>query len=247
MLTSLLSHSVMYAFARDGGISPWFDSVNTRLEVPVKTLWLATTLSFCLALPSLGSSVAFAAATSIATIGLYISYTIPIMLGLIYHKQFEKGPWNLGRWSRPVAFVATVWVIFICIVFCLPTLNPVNKEVSQYPHSVHLALLKLTFALPPDAQLHPCRGRHRHRWRAPLLGPLRTQDLQGTPRDHRDGESGGAEEAGDRGRQDQGGEARGIEGQGPQGTEHGAGVRTDGREKEVRSVWDRESIVVLDL
>ena len=37
-------------------------------------VWLACALSFLLALPSLGSSVAFSAATSIATIGLYISY-----------------------------------------------------------------------------------------------------------------------------------------------------------------------------
>ena len=38
------------------------------------SVWLACTLSFILGLPSLGSSVAFAAATSIATIGLYVSY-----------------------------------------------------------------------------------------------------------------------------------------------------------------------------
>lgn len=40
----------------------------------MRTVWLACTLSFILGLPSLGSTVAFAAATSIATIGLYISY-----------------------------------------------------------------------------------------------------------------------------------------------------------------------------
>jgi hypothetical protein len=37
-------------------------------------VWLACALSFILGLPSLGSSVAFSAATSIATIGLYTSY-----------------------------------------------------------------------------------------------------------------------------------------------------------------------------
>lgn len=42
--------------------------------IKLKTVWLACTLSFILGLPSLGSSVAFSAATSIATIGLYISY-----------------------------------------------------------------------------------------------------------------------------------------------------------------------------
>ena len=43
-------------------------------QLTCQPVWLACTLSFILGLPSLGSSVAFAAATSIATIGLYISY-----------------------------------------------------------------------------------------------------------------------------------------------------------------------------
>lgn len=77
--------------ARDRGIPSFFHKVDKRFKSPVRTIWLAATLAFILALPSLGSSVAFAAATSIATIGLYVSYGIPILVGLIYHKQFTKG------------------------------------------------------------------------------------------------------------------------------------------------------------
>lgn len=90
------------------------------------------TLSFLLALPSLGSSVAFSAATSIATIGLYISYGLPILIGLIYPSNFRKGPFNLGAASKPVAVVAVLWIGFISIVFCLPTANPVDKESLNY-------------------------------------------------------------------------------------------------------------------
>lgn len=90
---SVTSNSrMMYAFARDGGIPghEFFRKVDSKRGTPVRTgpyrgyiwdrfldrhtVWLACFLSFLLALPSLGSSVAFAAATSIATIGLYISY-----------------------------------------------------------------------------------------------------------------------------------------------------------------------------
>jgi len=55
--------------------------INLRGWSPDRKLlivWLACTLSFILGLPSLGSTVAFAAATSIATIGLYISYGMSI-------------------------------------------------------------------------------------------------------------------------------------------------------------------------
>lgn len=79
---------------------------------PIRTIWLAVTLAFILGLPSLGSSVAFAAATSIATIGLYLSYGIPILAGLIWHKNFKKGPFNLRAFSRPVALIACVSFTF---------------------------------------------------------------------------------------------------------------------------------------
>jgi amino acid transporter len=55
----------MYAFARDGGIPAhkFFHKVDPKTKSPIRTVWLACTLSFILGLPSLGSSVAFSAAT----------------------------------------------------------------------------------------------------------------------------------------------------------------------------------------
>ncbi|KAH8687976.1 amino acid permease-domain-containing protein [Tricladium varicosporioides] len=134
-LFSMTSNSrMMFAFARDGGIPRFFHKVDNKFKSPIRTVWLAAFLSFCLALPSLGSSVAFAAATSIATIGLYISYGIPILIGLLYAKDFtaRKGPFNLGLFSRPVAFIAVAWIGFITIIFCLPTANPVTSQTLNY-------------------------------------------------------------------------------------------------------------------
>ena len=132
-LFSLTSNSrMMFAFSRDHALPRFFHKVDKRHKSPVRTVWLAVFLSYCLALPSLGSSVAFAAATSIATIGLYISYGIPILIGAIYHDSFVKGPFNLGVFSRPVALVGVLWIGFIAIVFCLPTANPVTSQTVNY-------------------------------------------------------------------------------------------------------------------
>ncbi|KAF8850395.1 amino acid transporter [Acephala macrosclerotiorum] len=134
-LFSMTSNSrMMFAFARDGGIPHFFHKVDDRFRSPIRTVWLAAFLSFCLALPSLGSSVAFAAATSIATIGLYISYGIPILIGMIYAGEFNarKGPFNLRALSRPVALVGVGWICFITIIFCLPTTNPVTSQTVNY-------------------------------------------------------------------------------------------------------------------
>ncbi|OCH85847.1 amino acid transporter [Obba rivulosa] len=132
---SVTSNSrMMYAFARDGGIPghKFFHKVDPKRKSPIRTVWLACTLSFILGLPSLGSSVAFSAATSIATMGLYISYGIPIALRVVYRAQFVRGPFHLGALSYPIAVVSVLWICFISIVFILPELNPVNSQTLNY-------------------------------------------------------------------------------------------------------------------
>lgn len=132
-LFSMTSNSrMMFAFSRDRALPPFFHAVDARFQSPVRTVWLAATLAFLLALPSLGSSVAFAAATSIATIGLYVSYMIPILIAALYPANFRKGPFDLRWASRPVAFVGALWVGFITVVFCLPTANPVTSQTVNY-------------------------------------------------------------------------------------------------------------------
>ncbi|GAA5899064.1 hypothetical protein JCM8208_002992 [Rhodotorula glutinis] len=123
-----------FAFARDSGLPRWFDKVDERTEAPIRTVWLAVVLAFCLALPSLGSAVAFTAVTSIATIGLYISYIIPIAIAGFDQARFRtlRGPFHLGPLSRPVALIATAYVIFITVVFCLPTATPVDINTLNY-------------------------------------------------------------------------------------------------------------------
>ncbi|KAH6902590.1 APC amino acid permease [Coprinopsis sp. MPI-PUGE-AT-0042] len=132
---SITSNSrMMYAFARDGGIPghKFFNYVSPQWKSPTRTVWLACALSFILGLPSLGSTVAYSAATSIATIGLYISYGIPIMLRVIYRDKFVRGPFHLKAFSYPIAVTAIVWIAFISIAFILPQVNPVNSETLNY-------------------------------------------------------------------------------------------------------------------
>jgi hypothetical protein len=44
----------------------------------------------------------------------------------------KKGPFNLGVFSRPIAFVGCCWIGFITVIFCLPTTNPVNSQTLNY-------------------------------------------------------------------------------------------------------------------
>ncbi len=125
-MSSITSNSRMiYAFSRDGAVP--FHNVWHRLDkgrTPRNAIILAAVAAFVLAVPTVGNFVAYVAVTSIATIGLYIAYALPILLRL-FSKDFVPGPWHLGAWSKPIGTIAVVWVVFITILFMLPTVSAV--------------------------------------------------------------------------------------------------------------------------
>ena len=100
----------MFAFARDGGIPHRLHIMDNRFKSPIRTIIFGAICSFLLALPVLGSEVAFEGTVSIATIGLYISYGIPIAMTLFNRRNFKRGPFRLGRASKPIAVIACTWV-----------------------------------------------------------------------------------------------------------------------------------------
>jgi amino acid transporter len=114
---------MLYAFSRDRAVPGWrmWSRLNAA-HVPSYGVILIAFLAFLLALPAWSSQTAFVyvAITSIATIGLYIAYILPVFLRLRAGDSFDPGPWTLGRWYRVVDVVAIAWVIFICILFILP-------------------------------------------------------------------------------------------------------------------------------
>lgn len=83
-MSSVTANSRMiYAFSRDGALpgSSLWHRVNHRTRAPTNAIWLATGFAFALGLPYLWNSTAYAAVTSIAVIGLYIAYVMPIPAG----------------------------------------------------------------------------------------------------------------------------------------------------------------------
>jgi amino acid permease (GABA permease) len=144
-MASVTANSRMiYAFSRDGALpaSRFWHRINPRTRTPTNSIWLAAVGAFLLGLPYLYSPTAYFAVTSIAVIGLYIAYIIPIFLRLRAGDRFERGPWHLGRWSRLVGWTAVVWVIFICLLFVLPQFNPINVDTFNYaPVAVGVVVL----------------------------------------------------------------------------------------------------------
>jgi len=143
-MSSVTANSRMiYAFSRDGAVpgSRFWHRINKRTRTPTNSIWLAAVGAFILGLPYLYSPVAYAAITSIAVIGLYVAYIAPVFLRLRAGDKFEPGPWSLGRLSRPIGIVATIWVAFIFVLFMLPQAFPVTIQTFNYTPLVFLVVL----------------------------------------------------------------------------------------------------------
>lgn len=143
-MSSVTANSRMiYAFSRDGALplSSLWHKVNRRTQTPTNAIWLAVGGAFLLGLPALWNLTAYGAVTSIAVIGLYIAYAIPTFLRLRRGADFERGPWHLGRWSRPVGFVAVAWVGCVTVLFVLPQSSPISWETFNYAPVAVLAVL----------------------------------------------------------------------------------------------------------
>jgi amino acid transporter len=135
---------MVFAFAgRDNalpGRSLW-QRVN-RFAVPSAAVWLSVVVAFLLALPYLWNPAAYGAVTAINVVGITPAYIIPVYLRVRQGRNFEAGPWNLGRWGVPIGIMATIWVVAETILFCLPQASPITAKNFNYaPIALAAALL----------------------------------------------------------------------------------------------------------
>jgi amino acid transporter len=146
-MSSVTANSRMiYAFSRDGALpgSKAWHRINPKTRTPTNAIWLAAGGALILGLPYLWNDAAYVAVTSIAVIGLYIAYVIPTLLRLRLGKRFKPGPWQLGRWSKPIGIAAVTWVVIITILFMLPTVSPING--TNFNYTVVAVVVVLGFA-----------------------------------------------------------------------------------------------------
>ena len=122
-----------YAFARDGAIpgSKRWAALN-KLKVPANAVVLVGIVAAIVTLPALievnlGTPeepliipVAFYAVTSIAVIGLYLAFAIPIWLRWRHGDEFEVGSWNNGAKYKWMNLIAVAEIIIVCGALMLP-------------------------------------------------------------------------------------------------------------------------------
>jgi amino acid transporter len=117
---------MLFAFSRDHGVpgSPWLRKVSHRHRTPANAIVAIVVFSYLLTNAAFiaGGSTAIVIVTAISTIALYWAYGVPIFLGLFGKQEWrDHAVWKMGRYSKPVASVACLWIAFISVLFLWPT------------------------------------------------------------------------------------------------------------------------------
>jgi amino acid transporter len=116
---------MLFAFSRDGGVpaSGWLKKVSHRYRTPANSMFgiVAFAWLFNVAANVAGGGTAIAIVTGISTIFLYAAYGLPIWLAMRSEEWREHRVWSLGRFSKPVAAISVMWVVFLMVLFSYPT------------------------------------------------------------------------------------------------------------------------------
>jgi amino acid transporter len=172
-----------YAFSRDRAVPGsrlWSKLSPSR--VPANAVMFVAVLAGLLTLPALIEvniggvpyPIAFFAVTSIAVLGLYLSFAIPIWLRWRHGENFEVGAWNNGakyKWMNPVAVAE---IVIVSLYLMLPNVNAGNpfddafswKSVNYSPIVLLVVLVGITVWWEVSAK----------NW---FKGPIRQVDVAG--------------------------------------------------------------------
>jgi amino acid transporter len=115
---------VTFAYARDDcfPMSWWIKRVNKHTYTPVNAVWFNTTVGICLLFLIFGGSVAIGAIFSVGAIAAYVAFTVPIFIRVFFvGNRFRRGPWHLGKFSRPIGIMACSFVAVMIPILCFPS------------------------------------------------------------------------------------------------------------------------------
>ncbi|KAI0028728.1 APC amino acid permease [Vararia minispora EC-137] len=130
----------VYAFSRDHGLPDrgFFGKIHRLTGTPINAIVGTTVFSILPGFLQFASPAAANAIFSLTAMALDISYIIPIFLRRVYgnHPEvtFKPGPFYLGDgllgWAVNINCIC--WVLFVSVIFALPTVLPITPQNMNY-------------------------------------------------------------------------------------------------------------------
>ena len=156
------SSRTLWAISRDGAL-PFSDiwmQISPRFQMPLHAICLSATVVCLYGLIFLGSTTAFSAMVGAAIIFLQTSCVVPQAI-LLYRGRNTVLPerhFSLGKWGAATNAVAIAWVVFLDVIYCLPTALPVTKENMNYISVVSVGLIAFVLGLWMTSKKSSFRG-----------------------------------------------------------------------------------------
>ncbi|KAE9370025.1 gaba permease [Stipitochalara longipes BDJ] len=135
-----------WAFSRDGALpfSSFFRPISKRMGyIPLRTIWGCVFLAAVLGLLCLIAPAAAAALFSLAVAGNNLAWGLPIFCRVVWAQhKFVPGPFYTGdRFSKPIAWVAIIFLVFGIILAMFPDGGPdPTPQTMNYTVVINMAV-----------------------------------------------------------------------------------------------------------
>ncbi|KAK5104620.1 hypothetical protein LTS08_002511 [Lithohypha guttulata] len=164
-----------WALARDNATpkAAYLAHIDSKFHVPVRMIVVVTVLQFLLGFIYLGNTTAFNAILTMAIIGMYVSYALPIVYMLFFGRKpgaHESGPFRLGRAGPAINIVALIWLVVAIFFSTWPNFYPVT------PVNMNYSTVVLAGWVLFGASYYLISGRHKYRGPVLELDGLRRSE-----------------------------------------------------------------------
>jgi choline transport protein len=139
---------LVWAFARDNGLpfSRFLSVLTDWNKTPTRAILLNYTVICLLSLINIGSTVAFNALLSLATISFYSSYALPILLfALRRHSKthpIQFGPWRMSPTLGIISnWTALAFCAFLILFLPFPPVLPVTRVNMNWASVVFIGVM----------------------------------------------------------------------------------------------------------
>jgi choline transport protein len=129
----------VWAFARDKAtpFDFYLSKIDEKHQIPVRAVVVITLMQGVLGFLYLGNTTAFNAILSMAILGMYTSYLLPIVYMLVFGRKklqlFEYGPFSLGKvLGVALNCISIGWLVVAIVFSTFPTAMPVTAQNMNY-------------------------------------------------------------------------------------------------------------------
>ncbi|UJR27558.1 hypothetical protein I4U23_008840 [Adineta vaga] len=143
MASVTVTSRIGFAMARDGvfPFSSYLRWIYQGTKTPLGSILFVFVIDSSLLLMQLVSASLFTNFIAIGTIGLQVSYLLPIVFRCTSaRKTFPLGEFNIGRFSLPVAIISSIWLTITSIFMFFPIHYPITTDNMNYSIVVFISV-----------------------------------------------------------------------------------------------------------